>query len=50
MLGVAASTSVTADDKTLAQALRAGGLVIVFRHGGTFADQADIDPLNLCTT
>ena len=27
--------------------LRAGGYVIVFRHGGTYADQADTDPLNL---
>ncbi len=28
------------------QALRAGGHVIVFRHGATHADQADTDPLN----
>ena len=28
------------------QALRGGGYVIVFRHGGTHADQADTDPLN----
>jgi broad specificity phosphatase PhoE len=34
------------DDKTLAAALRAGGHVIVLRHGATFADQADTDPLN----
>jgi broad specificity phosphatase PhoE len=27
-------------------ALRGGGYVIVFRHGGTHADQADTDPLN----
>jgi phosphohistidine phosphatase SixA len=27
-------------------ALRQGGHVIVFRHGATFADQADTDPLN----
>jgi broad specificity phosphatase PhoE len=33
-------------DADLAQALRAGGHVIVFRHGATFADQADTDPLN----
>src|SRR5262249_7965058 len=26
--------------------LRAGGLVIVVRHGATFPDQADTDPLN----
>ena len=29
------------------QALRAGGYVIVVRHGATHADQADTDPLNL---
>jgi phosphohistidine phosphatase SixA len=28
------------------KALRAGGHVIVFRHGATHADQADTDPLN----
>src|SRR6266850_1243249 len=27
-------------------ALRQGGHVIVFRHGATFSDQADTDPLN----
>jgi phosphohistidine phosphatase SixA len=27
--------------------LQRGGLVIVFRHGATFRDQADTDPLNL---
>jgi broad specificity phosphatase PhoE len=30
----------------LVQALRGGGYVIVFRHGGTHPDQADTDPLN----
>ncbi len=30
----------------LAQMLGAGGYVIVIRHGATFADQADTDPLN----
>jgi broad specificity phosphatase PhoE len=34
------------DDKALATALRAGGHVIVVRHGATFPDQADSDPLN----
>jgi phosphohistidine phosphatase SixA len=34
------------DDKALAAALRAGGHVIVVRHGATFSDQADTDPLN----
>src|SRR5438105_3695129 len=28
-------------------ALRAGGHVIIFRHGATYPDQADTDPLNL---
>src|SRR5436305_8133854 len=35
-----------ADDKDLAQALRAGGLVIVLRHGATAADQADVEPVD----
>jgi phosphohistidine phosphatase SixA len=35
-----------AGDSKVVQALRAGGLVIVVRHGATFADQADTDPLN----
>jgi phosphohistidine phosphatase SixA len=35
-----------ADDRDIAQALRAGGLVIVVRHGATFPDRADTDPLN----
>src|SRR5215469_2566162 len=35
-----------ADNAKVVQALRAGGLVIVFRHGATFPDQADTDPLN----
>jgi broad specificity phosphatase PhoE len=36
----------TPDDATLARALRAGGHVIVIRHGATFTNQADTDPLN----
>src|SRR5215468_10853975 len=36
-----------ADDKALVTALRAGGLVIVVRHGATFPDQADTDPFHL---
>ena len=43
---MAASTAARADDKDIANALRAGGLVIVVRHGATFADQADTDPLH----
>src|SRR5262249_53926968 len=48
ILGVAmpAAPAATADDQDIAQALRAGGLVIVVRHGATFPDQADTDPLN----
>ena len=43
---VMATPSARADDKDIAQALRAGGLVLVVRHGATFPDQADTDPLN----
>src|SRR6266700_3237516 len=39
-----------ADDRDIAQALRAGDLVIVVRHGATFPDQADTDPLNFDNT
>ena len=48
MLAIAVSTgsSAAASDHEIAQALRAGGLVIVLRHGATFPDQADTDPLN----
>jgi len=35
-----------ADNMEIARALRAGGLVVVVRHGATFPDQADTDPLN----
>jgi phosphohistidine phosphatase SixA len=33
-------------DRDIAKELRAGDLVIVVRHGATFPDQADTDPLN----
>src|SRR5262252_7644629 len=33
-------------DAEIAKALRAGDLVMVVRHGATFPDQADTDPLN----
>lgn len=46
MLAAAAPGAAAADDRDVAQALRAGGLVIVLRHGATFPDQADTDPLN----
>ena len=43
---VVGTSAARADDKDIAQALRAGDLVIVVRHGATFPDQADTDPLN----
>jgi broad specificity phosphatase PhoE len=46
LLGIAVRGQAAADDKDVSQALRAGGLVIVVRHGATFPDQADTDPLN----
>ncbi|MGA7233255.1 MAG: histidine phosphatase family protein [Xanthobacteraceae bacterium] len=48
MLAIALSTgsSAAASDQEIAQALRAGGLVIVLRHGATLPDKADTDPLN----
>jgi len=48
MLGASVpSLAAPADqDRDIAQALRAGGLVMVLRHGATFPDQADTDPLN----
>ena len=41
-----AAPAARADDKDIAQALRAGGLVLVVRHGATFPDQADAAPIN----
>jgi phosphohistidine phosphatase SixA len=41
-----AARAQTPDDATIARALRAGGHVILVRHGSTFPDQADTDPLN----
>jgi phosphohistidine phosphatase SixA len=46
MISLAAPISAAADDIDVANALRAGGLVIVVRHGATFPDQADTDPLH----
>jgi len=40
-------TGSIADTHSLGEALRAGGLVILVRHGATFSDQADTDPFNL---
>jgi broad specificity phosphatase PhoE len=36
----------TVDVKALAESMKQGGYVIVFRHGATNRDQADTDPLN----
>jgi len=45
-LPAAAQTRSATAEKDVAAALRAGGLVIVLRHGATFPDQADTDPFN----
>lgn len=45
-LGFAIAGHVAADDTNIVKALRAGGFVMVVRHGATFPDQADTDPLN----
>jgi phosphohistidine phosphatase SixA len=42
---LATALAAAAADTDVVQALRAGGLVIVVRHGATFPDQADTDPL-----
>ena len=47
LLTVAAANAAPATpDKGTVDALRAGGYVILLRHGATFPDQADTDPLN----
>lgn len=46
LLPAGTRAQVPGDDKALATALRDGGLVILVRHGATFADQADTDPFN----
>ncbi len=43
----AARAQTPVDDATLARALRAGGYVILVRHGATHTHQFDTDPLNL---
>jgi hypothetical protein len=43
---MAAALAIAAGDQEIVQGLRAGGLVIAVRHGATFPDQADTDPLN----
>ena len=46
VLGFAGQSRAATDNINVVQALRAGGIVIVVRHGATFPDQADTDPLN----
>ena len=46
VLGFSGQGHAAADNNNVVQTLRAGGIVIVVRHGATFADQADTDPLN----
>jgi phosphohistidine phosphatase SixA len=46
-LAAAAPQIVRADDANVLQTLRAGGNVILVRHGATFTNQADTDPLHL---
>jgi phosphohistidine phosphatase SixA len=41
------STVTSSDVQSIGRALRAGGYVILVRHGATFSNQADIDPFNL---
>jgi len=45
-LGTAVAGPATEANKDIAQMLRAGGFIIVVRHGATFPNQADTDPLN----
>ena len=42
-----AHAQVDPGNKVAIESLRAGGHVIVFRHGATHQDQADTDPLNI---
>jgi hypothetical protein len=46
MLRAAVPRAADADNINVGQALRAGGFVIVVRHGATFPDQTDTDLLN----
>ena len=45
-IGMVEPGSVLAANNDVARTLRAGGYVIVVRHGATFTDQADTDPTN----
>ena len=44
--GFAVPGHAAGDNSNVIRALRDGGLVIVVRHGATYPDQADTDPLN----
>jgi phosphohistidine phosphatase SixA len=46
LLPLAANSQPAASQTEWINALRQGGHVIVFRHGATYSDQADTDPLN----
>src|ERR1700750_768789 len=46
LLPAAANSQPAASQAEWIDALRQGGHVIVFRHGATYPDQADTDPLN----
>src|SRR5712671_6265005 len=46
LLPLAANSQPAASPTEWINALRQGGHVIVFRHGATYSDQADTDPLN----
>jgi phosphohistidine phosphatase SixA len=46
LIVVPAWSQQTASSREMLTSLRAGGYVIVFRHGATYPDQADTDPLN----
>jgi phosphohistidine phosphatase SixA len=47
LLPGAANSQPAASQPEWVDTLRQGGHVIVFRHGATYSDQADTDPLNL---
>src|SRR2546426_7502968 len=47
LVAITASAQYAATMQDILTKLRAGGHVIVVRHGATHADQADTDPLNL---
>jgi phosphohistidine phosphatase SixA len=46
LAGFASAPARALEGKDLIQALRAGGFVILVRHGATFGNQADTDPFN----